>query len=91
MAESQQLPPLDVKCTSTHCEGDLHAGRDRVAAMRDPPAAAADSIQVIVPTCHPDDYEVSGVPAMVDLSTCVTRPLPRPSGRPPPAEEGGAR
>lgn len=54
--------------------------RDRMAAMRDMLAAAAERIQVIVLTCHPDDYEAAEPHRMVDLSTCVARSLPTVGG-----------
>ena len=62
----------------------------RMAAMRDMLAAAAEHIQVMVLTCHPDDYEGAGSPSMVDLSACMTRTRPNATGNSGSAEEGGA-
>ena len=58
--------------------------RDRMAAMRDMLAAAAERIQVIVLTCHPDDYEEAEPQRMVDLSTCVRRSLQTSVSEPKP-------
>ena len=50
--------------------------RPRLAWMRDTLARAAKDIQIIVLTCHPDDYAGPGPSNMVDLTKCVHRGAP---------------
>jgi len=45
----------------------------RLIWMRDLLAQAAADIQIIVLTCHPDDYAMAGKWHTVDLTQCITR------------------
>ena len=45
----------------------------RLTWMRDLLGQAAAAIQIIVLTCHPDDYAIAGACHTVDLAQCITR------------------
>ena len=45
----------------------------RLTWMRDLLGQAAAAIQIIVLTCHPDDYATAGACHTVDLAQCITR------------------
>ena len=47
--------------------------RGRLTWMRDLLGTASADIQIIVLTCHPDDYAMAGACHTVDLAQCITR------------------
>ena len=47
--------------------------RGRLTWMRDLLGTASADIQIIVLTCHPDDYVMAGACHTVDLAQCITR------------------
>ncbi len=47
--------------------------RGRLTWMRDLLGTASADIQIIVLTCHPDDYVMAGACHTVDLAHCITR------------------
>ena len=51
--------------------------RSRLTWMGDLLRLASADIQIIVLTCHPDDYAAAGTCHTVDLAQCITRTDPR--------------
>lgn len=50
--------------------------RRRLAWLRDLLAEAAGRIQIVVTTCHPEDYEEAPGARIVDLTRCIRRSVP---------------
>ncbi len=65
----------------------------RLGWMRDMLGQAAERIQIVVLTCHPDDYATSGPCNVVDLTQCIERSGPAAKSTPvvEPAEEAATR